>query len=214
MITKEHPILFSGPMIRALLSGTKTQTRRVVKPQPDRYIVSFEKLGNDWKPVWGVACMPTEEANRCIRCPCGVPGDKLWVREAWRPLGRIRGGNWEGCLEYRADHTSVPLDSRTFWPASMFWTPEKATHWRPSIHMPRWASRITLEVTDVRVERVQEITGEDARAEGVDAIPAAPAAFTHRTSFAKLWNSINAKRGYGWDLNPWVSVVEFRKVST
>jgi len=207
MITKEHPILFSGPMIRALLSGTKTQTRRVVKPQPDRYIVSFEKLGNDWKPVWGVACMPTEEANRCIRCPCGVPGDKLWVRETWnasqhRTTRQVR-------VFYRADDSNRQIDVYELPPSRRF-----GEHWRPSIHMPRWASRITLEVTDVRVERVQEITGEDARAEGVDAIPAAPAAFTHRTSFAKLWNSINAKRGYGWDLNPWVSVVEFRKVST
>lgn len=169
--SRERPILFSGPMVRALLDGRKTQTRRVVNPQP--------ATSSD-----GRACGP-------IRCPYGAPGDTLWVRETWCSY-------MPGSVRYRADgHNDAG------------WT------WRPSIFMPRWASRLTLRVYGVRVERVQQITQADARAEGVVDTSGAWGDLTDtdragpRGAFEALWNSINAERGFGWDVNPWVWVVSF-----
>ena len=147
---KERPIIFSGPMIRAILEGRKTQTRRIVKPN------CLSKLS-----------------------PYGRTGDRLWVRETW-------GHNPEGPgYVYRSDGD---FDMKFH-----------GDRWRPSIHMPRWASRITLEVTGVRVERLQDINEEDALAEGVE------------HAFRSLWESINGPGS--WDANPWVWVVEFRRVS-
>lgn len=177
----EHPILFSGPMVRAILAGQKTMTRRVVNGEalkwltPDTFPPAFVA---DWNGL----------------CPYGVPGDLLWVREAFMPRP---GFERVSRPHYRAD------DDRPEWRGL----------WKPSIHMPRWASRITLRVTDVRVERVQEITEGDAVREGVQAIPEAPASLTDRTAFASLWDSLNAKRGHGWDVNPWVWVVSFERAA-
>lgn len=187
---KERPIIFSGPMVRALLDGRKTQTRRIVKPQPRYDIVQceggigfYEKTPN-----------PTSSGYSVFGCPYGVPGDRLWVRETWRP-SQVDGVAWyaETCGD------------------------ESHHRWRPSIHMPRWASRITLEITGVRVERVQSISREDAIAEGCDeeslgsqhCIDGMPAPCVW---YMDLWNSLNAARGFGWDANPWCWVLEFRRV--
>lgn len=192
----ERPILFSGPMVRAILDGRKTMTRRVVKMNLAGRV---ELRGKQWH---------IDDPNAILACPYGRPGDLLWVRETWFCEGRDLPGSG---LHYRAN--AVPADER--------WFVEEGWKWKPSIHMPRWASRLLLRVTEVRVERLWEITQEDAIAEGIERIgdrfkgymrlftgeeynPALP-----KTSFAQLWETINAKRGYGWDSNPWVWVVSF-----
>lgn len=227
----ERPILFSGPMVRAILSGQKTQTRRVVKPQPPASVTLMDTYHHPKDDthycVWGWNGKEiVEDSDRVF--PYGQPGDRLWVRESI-------------CLH---NHFAFPLG-----PKSMFTgTGERVwsyaadnygghTQTRPSIHMPRWASRITLEITAVRVERLQQITNNDAQAEGVEfAAPhrhgiygidveelpgkviADPYAEYHNTgindcwicSFRVLWESINGPGS--WALNPWVWVIEFRRV--
>lgn len=201
---KERPILFSGEMVKAILDGRKTQTRRVMKPQP---IIgeggSMVDLGNGWAVLDGIMA---GEWN----CPYGKPGDRLWVRETWRAGGiyadimKIADLNpaADEHIHYRADEQDSGVDV-----------------WRPSIHMPRWASRITLEVTDIRVERVQDISETDVGAEGIESTLTDPNTGNvvercpgDRWAFAGLWDSINAKRGYSWESNPWVWVVEFKRV--
>ena len=213
---KVRPILFNGEMVRAILDRRKTQTRRVVKPQPDDV---WHESG--WKNG-GVGMRFGMEVEGVL-CPYGVPGDRLWVRETWAAVmfyeAHVEGfglgyaDDWEGSshipqgpseytILYRADNE---------WDESV---EDRGFRWRPSIHMPHWASRITLEVTDVRVERVQDISEADAEAEGAPPILVPPdgggAPFTE--GFMDLWDSINAKRGFGWDANPWVWVVAFRSV--
>lgn len=204
---KERPILFSGPMVRAILDGTKTQTRRVITTKTNaflcypahRWTVRGSRLGG-FVAVDVPDCKDSTLFEHVgFKCPYGQPGDLLWVRETWAPHGesdlsyKDRSG-----IYYRADdETNYTTDGA----------------WRPSIHMPRWASRITLRITGVRVERVQDISEEDAQAEGVSAVHLADLGQTWKTrreGFHLLWDSINAKRGYGWDVNPWVWVIEFR----
>ena len=182
---KERGIIFTGEMVRAILDGRKTQTRRVVKHIPD--------LGSP--DMW---CKKIEIVNQICGdfkryCPYGQPGDRLWVRETWAPWPELwtRSDIRDQSPLYRAERPFVGNDVK----------------WRPSNHMPRWASRINLEITDVRVERVQDITDEDALEEGVD-----PDGYIPRTQFEALWNSIYEKRGHGWDKNPWVWVIEFKVV--
>lgn len=201
---KERPILFAGPMVRAILDGRKTQTRRVVKGVPDNAVLPrYYDAERAPRPElahtfgWFVPeagdAWPMNDDDR-LRCPYGQPGDRLWVRETfsyphdWREETDGR----EVAIWRWADGNPMYGD----------WTPPK-----PSIHMPRWACRLVLEVTAVRVERLQEITVGDCRAEGMDA-PLGRLS----TQFAKLWNSLNEKRGYGWDSNPWVWVIEFKRV--
>ena len=175
---KERPILFSGAMVRAILEGRKTQTRRVVKPTSGPH--SIEKT----------ICTPGSLAAFIRhRCPYGQPGDRLWVREAWwkRP---------DGSISYRADGNDFVAGGRP--------------RYSPSIHMPRWASRITLRLTDVRVERVQDISVSDCIAEGLG-YPTDDR-YAAVDNFKPLWDSINAARGYGWDANPWVWVLVFEPV--
>lgn len=204
---KERPILFNGEMIRALLDGRKTQTRRVIKPQPGK-LTFFDWPASKEKP-W-----PVLPGGKLQPCPYGVPGDRLWVRETHG----IAYQDGKQIYEYKASWYD--------------WDAERATRngmkWKPSIHMPRSACRIILEVTDVRVERVQDISEEDAKAEGVKwtdgAIPGLPGpdnipqwgypCFPHRKAFERLWDSINKKRGYGWEVNPWIWVVEFKRVES
>lgn len=178
---KEKPILFSSPMVKAILDGSKTQTRRVIKPQPIW-------IGDPSVQFKTQDCNP----KGIIKCPYGQPGDRLWVREKFSyPTGySYVGGIW-----YWADGQPDKGD----------WIKPK-----PSIHMPRWASRITLEVVSVRVERLQDISESDSRAEGVRYSEEEIRPYT--CAFVDLWDSINAKLGYGWDVNPWVWVVEFKRV--
>jgi hypothetical protein len=192
---KERPILFSSEMVRAILDGRKTQTRLVVKPQPETSFpfakcIKWGEMESD-RGIWGVPGWGTSVR----RCPYGQPGDCLWVRETWCPT---------------MDGAEV-----AYYKATIDQQIVKGPKWKPSIHMPRWASRIALEVTGVRVERVQDISEGDAIAEGIEPHFAAIAEMSHdaispESEFALLWDSINAKRGYSWDSNPWVWVVEFK----
>lgn len=183
---KERPILFSGAMVRALLAGTKTQTRRICKDQPAEIIkTNFSTSGY------------ADGANRIMVCPYGQPGERLWVRENFSKLEH-------GTTVYQADAGWIP----------------GAIKWKPSIHMPRVASRILLEIVSVRVERLQDISEADAVAEGIHASPALgePAYLDYINgglvepikSYRSLWQKINGPDS--WAANPWVWVVEFKLV--
>lgn len=212
-----RPILFSGPMVRALLDGRKTQTRRVLKPQPDlRGLVSFGTV------LAGQRCVAyrAEIEAGTLRLPC-APGDLLWVREAFGFGSRPHPihGSVDG-VEYRADEVLIEapdlIDLHTpKTPDGFCYGDVMGDGWRPSIHMPRWASRLTLRVTDVRVQRVQEISEGDAKAEGVEPFGGRDAeyeALHARISFEALWDSLNARRGYGWGANPWVAAYTFEVI--
>ncbi len=208
---KERPILFSGPMVRALRDGSKTQTRRVVKPQPTH----FNPVGVPRRVV------PTGGPSDVIRCPYGQPGDRLAVRETFYAWGRwetrysAKKGRDEWhfvdmTLEcgrsyaYDTDEDTPMIVTRRSTVVPLWWR-------RPAIFMPRAASRITLEITSVRVERLQDISEADAKAEGV-ALKNSPAAFltSYVRGFRDLWESINGSSS--WTANPWVWVIEFRRL--
>jgi len=205
----EKPVLFSGPMVRAILSGTKTQTRRVLKGTPifgcmrdgmtERWAMDDSGCHQRFVTVPG---MP-EQAAEMYKCPHSV-GSTMWVKETWRRI--MNGYGADVAVEYRA----TPRD----WTEESDWHPEDK--WRPSIFMPRWASRINLLVTNVRVERVQDISEADAMAEGV--CPQNPCSenmtpLDAREEFEVLWDSINGKKpGRSWADNPWVFVYEFEVV--
>ena len=205
-------------MVRAVLSGTKTQTRRIVKPRP-------VGVTDDSKAPF--IFTPQDQARgrigKVIRCPYGAPGDRLWVRETWHgsfmmdsePVRAITACHAEGhkfgrVAHYAADGNPCATAGRA----------------RPSIHMPRSASRITLEVVSVRVERLQEISEEDAVAEGALLFDGPdtfrdnagmqslyfPGMGYAQAAFRDLWDSINAKRA-PWESNPWVWVIEFRRAA-
>ena len=211
---KDRPILFSGPMVRAILEGRKTQTRRIVKPQPELQLKSarWMRCADEQHALFtqhdGELCGQMASTRKC---PYGKPGDRLWVRETWAPFIRGDGGRgWVDLVRYRADGAERQVDDHE----DLDRISEKGYHWRPSIHMPRWASRITLEVVGVRVERLQDISEEDAKAEGPQMDGRYwgdnPGCFDHRPAFQSLWESIN---GLGsWNANPWVWVVEFKPV--
>ena len=188
---KEIPILMSGPMVRAIIEGRKTQTRRIVKPQ---FGCKYE-MPDYWS-----------DGKQGIKCPYGVPGDRLWVKETFGPCA--------GGIVYRSDGgTNCPDGGK----------------WKPSIFMPRWASRITLEIESVRVERLQDISEEDAVAEGIVAPRCEHCGYTrtdarfqmdHRFCQSKepdsaiplyreLWESINGPGS--WDANPWCWCITFRR---
>lgn len=232
-----RPILFSGAMVRALLAGQKAQTRRVVKApkglsNPADFLC-VRPGGVNWKdePVGPAVAFGPRDAVEWAHCPYGTIGDRLWVRETWAELA-LYSLDAEGVQEYR---TVYRADGEADGLALV------GDRWRPSIHMPRWASRITLEITGVRVERVADISEDDARAEGMlpnwvgdpaefdpdehgflpfDAddegnVPGCDCydSFTARDCFARLWDSINGTRpGCSWESNPWVWVLEFRRV--
>jgi len=205
-MTTERPILLKDEMVRAILDGRKTQTRRVANN------VYFDsKYRAKWKAVrkHTEVSIDTPAAMLGEVCPYGQPGDRLWVRETHHVPGgyleadlidEIRNGvsSPESLgVTYRADAPSLkPCDGG----------------WTPSIHMPRWASRITLEITDVRVERLNDISADDAKAEGV-AAPALNGWCDDNkwvSQFAWLWSSINGAGS--WDANPWVWVIEFKRI--
>ncbi|WP_238085276.1 hypothetical protein [Pseudescherichia vulneris] len=229
----ERGMIFNAEMVRAILDGSKTQTRRIVKPQRvgDGWSVKeaqsplAARHTHDWWLPTG-----TRPYSALPGCPYGVVGDRIWVRETWADV------NHDGCpaVAYRADGEVRDLQEddgeeddpnlekycfANFYPDLISGTEGR---WTPSIHMPRWASRITLEITAVRVERLSEISEADAAAEGVppagDLLPDHPGAYltpkgdfaTAKVAFQRFWESI-----YGddsWQANPWVWVIEFRRV--
>ncbi len=207
---KEKPILFSGPMVRAILDGRKTQTRRVVKPQPEPGTDCPYHIGDG-------------SERKARACPYGQPGSTLWVRETWceaspehRDNAHVRQAFYKTCTssegeEIRREYIRLGHDYR----------------WKSSRFMPRWASRITLEVTGVRAERLQEICAEDAISEGIERVPqlgilrasgwkdysaASPGFMLPEQSYRSLWESINGAGS--WDANPFVWVVEFKRIET
>ena len=190
---RERPILFSGPMVRAILDGRKTMTRRIVKfPLLDRDI-GCELAGNEIGP---------KEARRL--CPYGQPGDHLWVREnGWERPERTPKMMREGADTWEPYYFDADGLSATDCDEFKEWGFKR----RPSIHMPRKFCRLTLEVTGARVERLQDISERDALCEG--ARQCGDSSRAYRLGFTELWQSINAKR-VPWASNPWVWVVEFR----
>ena len=212
---KERPILFNSEMVRAILDGSKTQTRRMVKPQPIPFgedspftqATLKEHVGKPWMPVGGVFQDAWEK-------PFGTVGDRLWVRETWGLMSFHDPTDWCG-----GSIKGVPeseLRERYLVEHAANWNlPNESSYWRPSIHMPRWASRIDLEITAVRVERLQEITEEDALKEGCErefkadgSVAWGAGLVEAKENFQDLWQSI-----YGnWDANPFVWVYEFRRV--
>lgn len=196
---RERPILFSAPMVRAILAGQKTQTRRVVMPQPQhpqfgsRRMLALDDEGIDLY-LHGGPLLP-----RAIRCPYGKPGDRLWVRETWNQFE-----GWKGYF-YAADAHLFGIGEFD----DPDHIPEDELRWKPSIHMPRAASRITLEVTGVRVDRLQDISRGDAMAEGCP-FPNMADGDDPRQWFADLWSQINGPEA--WQANPWVWVVEFKRL--
>lgn len=209
---KERPILFSGEMVRAILDGRKTQTRRV--------IINVERDNTMRIRRTGLVTHVIDSINHNL-CHYGVVGDRLWVRETWMADGaEIRETMMaRGVIEPDILYRCNPQDAKQV--GNMF-------KWKPSIHMPRWASRIDLEITDVRVQRLQDISLDDVREEGI------PENYGERGEMVRIrfprlephewdnmrydeqwgmcWDSINAKRGHGWDTNPWVWAISFKRV--
>jgi len=192
---KERGMLFSAPMVHALLAGTKTQTRRAIKS--GFYQIDERDDGTLWP--WRHDGAGGDE---WLRCPYGQPGDKLWVREAF---------SGPHCMEKTSELPAMPPGQ---WPqesAIWYWADGEPDYgdWtrpRPSIHMPRWASRITLEIKGIRVERLQDVSDADALAEGVDRTNTSIGGYATER-YRLLWESINGAGS--WDANPWVWVIEF-----
>ncbi|WP_440030077.1 hypothetical protein [Chromobacterium amazonense] len=192
---KERPILFSAPMVRALQAGTKTQTRRVMSDSVMKDMRAAASMGEiTWFMEEGR--LGENDLPYIVDfCPHGRPGDRLWVRETFQIMRR--GDDWDIPI-YRADDIAGHIN----------------VAWKPSIHMPRWASRITLEITDVRVERLQDISEADAYEEGATGghgvIPGYNYNATPLEHFRQIWQKISGAGS--WDANPWVWVVEFKRV--
>jgi len=214
-MVKERPIIMSTEMVKTILDGRKTQTRRVVKDKhysrwqidngiphngQDSIVVDID--GETIIPISYLKVIYDEQADRVggrIFCPYGSVGDRLWVKETWVEQS--------GDIYFKADWGEDK-------PVSMVCDNIK---WRSPLFMPRWASRITLEITGIRVERLQEITEEDAIAEGMLPEGTLLPNLIHSADnpieqFAQLWDSLNAKRGYSWESNCWVWCISFRKI--
>lgn len=202
---KERPILFSAPMVRAILEDRKTQTRRIVKGAAWKMIF-FDDECDSW-------CGSNEEDfmndphAKVIPPQYGVPGDRLWVKETFQMHTTLAGIR----VTYREDNSDAWIEPPETWEG----IPDD-NHWRPSLFMPRWASRITLEIEAVRVERLHEISEEDSVAEGIIA-PRMDHSLCEATDhpiatlvFSELWESINGPGS--WDANPWVEVIQFRRI--
>lgn len=198
---REHPLLMKGPLVRATLEGRKTQTRRPVKPQPSDDIVDVEY--DDIAELWLGNTKEDNDLGFCsswtARCPLGRTGDRIWVRETWDWRDWQSMANRKVRIAYAADGAQVDTIAPCDWNPVVY----NAARWHPSIHMPRWASRITLPLVSVRVERVQYITDEDAEAEGVEPIEG-----SYREGFRAMWQDIYAT----WDANPWVWVAEWKEI--
>lgn len=202
------PILFSTPMVQAILDGRKTQTRRIIKPQPAKEATQFERFIETVDCGLEARFGSKNSSAVCDRKPQYKPGDILWVRETF--------------CEVPYEHNHVPIKGGHITiPKYAYKADSERDYtgiWKPSIHMPREAARIFLRVKTVRVERLQDITEEDARAEGCSTKILNDGwknigTLTARDEFITLWEHLNAKRGLGWDRNPWVWVVEFEHMS-
>lgn len=214
----ERPILFSCPMVRALLAGRKTQTRRIVKPQPPAsaagagHVTSSDPVADGlWWWLDSADIMDASPIGDDLRCPYGVPGDRLWVKETHAIVPRTAYAMSEGVQQ-----TLRPDDEHDAAIYAAGWERSRPGRWRPSIHMPRWASRLTLAITDVRVERLRHISEADAQAEGLEWVT--PGMWSvHRSLpiigedprqvYLELWDHINGEGAAA--LNPWVWVVSF-----
>ncbi len=204
---KSRPIIFSTESVRAILEGRKTQTRRVLKPQP-----FIDESGNFCSPLtanelkqkkrgmhnWGQGVDGKPWLKEFVKkCPFGIPGDWLWVRETWRPRDPCIDdcGHVDYCTcpcfgdyRYAAEYSDAVVQDYGPWKSPMF--------------MPKTASRITLEIVSIKAERLQDISDSDAKAEGYQNI----------ATFIDAWDTLNAKRGFSWESNPWVWVIEFKKL--
>lgn len=232
---KEHSILFKGPLVRAILEGRKTVTRRAIKPEPQ---MVTDRSVEPWRGDPETLLRLLEKSGQ--KCPFGQPGDRLWVRETWgvishtwdedgnmidwapdRPATPVREMPFG--LGYYSGHVIYAADGPMEWAGDDDGGGDPRSAWKPSIHMPRKVCRLLLEVTDVRVERLQDITDSQIMAEGVDlealadgqerydmvlAGSGADGRPTLRTAWRDLWNST----GGDWDANPWVWVIEFKRV--
>ena len=243
---KERPILFSAPMVRAILAGRKTQTRRIIKPQPVRSLPHTKSEGNldihrpmgwRWQDRFAGrqrSLFAADEAGGVHEvtrdgCPFGQPGDRLWVRETWCDADcfyQSHENDVPSVIGYAADLSAIQFNGTKPRKIPKYdidqWNWD-SVKWRPSIFLRRWASRITLGVTDVYVERLGDLTGENARAERINlprcscevcsrSVMMCPAdAGSHVEEFSHLWDKINGERA-PWSASPWVWVVEFRRV--
>ncbi len=242
---KERPILFSGPMVRAILEGRKTVTRRVLAG-PDHGWgfglneagISFGTIGSQHpkRGKFGVF-VRRELSNGCgkyerdvVVCPYGQPGERLWVRESFWQAGSYVAtypeddtGSWSGSrrVHYRADG-EPPNEPNHYYPQGLrngsysAADPNRIWRARPSIHMPRWASRILLEITGVRVERLHDISRSDIRAEGLECPPELASddvSPNYRDWYPEAWRKLWESTGGDWAANPWVWVVEFKRVT-
>ncbi|HCY85364.1 MAG TPA: hypothetical protein DHV36_09550 [Desulfobacteraceae bacterium] len=232
IIIRESPLPFSPPMVVATLNELKNQTRRVFKGNTSGEFESICRVTkglpknqlNRWGAMFREDC-PSGPIRHFTPSPYGGPGDFLYVREMWKPYLNDQGSEgFTRIILFPADNESIPVPEQYYG-----WFDDKEKlgyHGRPSIHLPKWASRIWLRVKGLRVERLQDITETDAVAEGIQAYvyeygslgygtqKLALGAMHHNAvgAFSFLWDLINGSRGYGWDENPWVWVVEFERV--
>tara|TARA_R110002124_G_scaffold173690_5_gene341365 strand:+ start:24048 stop:24704 length:657 start_codon:yes stop_codon:yes gene_type:complete len=212
----ERPILFSGPMVRALLDGRKTQTRRIIKPQPDWDLPEpcCSTTVEGWqgpidRATWACNADPTADLRRC---PYGGPGDSLWVKETWRP--RPAQQDWDLDVRYAADGEVRTIKDGEFGDRDWLMPKAARTGNVSPLFMPRWASRLTLDITDIKAERLQDISEADALAEGTQEPSLrdlggdlTQAAWSERHVYSRLWKHINGPTS--WDANPWVWAVTF-----
>lgn len=226
--TKERPVIMTGESVRAILDGRKTQTRRVVKPQPDSPCVLAPDIA--WIAGRATCIWPApyvlddgSRPDHHATCRHGKPGDRLWVKETWalvKPQYDHEFPNyvdgfeeWAGPIPMRCP-PGWTLILKSLWNGYEYETAEeRGFSWRPSLFMPRWASRLTLEITEVRVQRLHEITEEDAKAEGVE-WNSGPLRMGHThpiSAFKASWDEINGKKR-PWSSNPWIWAISFRKV--
>jgi hypothetical protein len=212
---REKPIIFSGPMVKAILNGTKSQTRRVIKPQP-----RLAKDGNyDWLNKmggWQGAVGPNGGQNSMVSSSPYKVGMRLWVRETWAiaDIYDKDSGN-QGQMPFELSYGTRGISIWYRAGGEKAYKFATRGRWRPSIFMPRAASRITLEITDVRVGQINRISLEDIEAEGTPeglAQSQRNDGYARYLDFKVLWNSINEKRGFGWDKQPWVWVISFKRV--
>ncbi len=212
---KERGMIFNGEMVRAILDGRKTQTRRLIKWKQTRFTEIGEREdGSKWP--W------SEDAEHACDfwhpCPFGAVGDRIWVREAFRVHSRATD---VATLVYKSSERNSWTEQTHRVPVAVCNKPATPEKWTPSLHMPRWASRILLEITDVRVERLNAISEEDARAEGIidggclNCGEPEPCGCDNpepdaTDAFAYLWQSIYGQEN--WNADPWVWVIEFKRV--